>query len=204
MEKTTSQFIEELQALLSQPVCLAKPESYLDIAAYKKISPEMFFDDEHFLPPNDPLIQVQAKILQTMRHGPFEFTRLGVNELLKAYLKNVGIEDEEACTRCYLECLYQLYLFCLLDSYPYTELFWDYLNRCFDSVSKYLIENMFVLSCQEFLFKVSAMGKKAAEKNLPTGTIQHSFHNIEIWARSKGFIELADKAKNYRFNLEII
>lgn len=204
MEKTTSQFIQELKTLMCQPLCLSESESYLDIAVHKKIFPNMLLADEHYPPPNNPLIQVQAKILQTMQHGPFEYTRLGVNELLKAYLKNVSIEQEDACTRLYLECVYQLYLYSLLGSYPYTELFWDYLNLCFDSVSKFLIEYMCVEACQEFLFKVSLMGKKAAEKNFPTGTIQHSFHNIEIWARSKGFAELADKAKNYRFNLEII
>lgn len=204
MQKTTTQFIKELKSIMTQPLCLSKPPVYLDIAYDKKVSSEMLYSDEYFLPPNDPLIQIQAVILQTMQSGPFEFTRLGINELLKSYLKCVNKENEEPCTRCYFEGIYQLYLFGLLESYPYTELFWEYLNQCFDSVSDFLIKHMLVYACQEFLSKVSLMGKKAAQKNLPTGSLQHSFHKIEIWARTNGFLDLADNAKNYRFNLEII
>lgn len=204
MLKTTTQFIKELKAIMTQPLCLSKSPAYLDIAFDKNISSEMLYSDECFLPPNDPLIQIQAVILQTMQSGPFEYTRLGINELLKSYLKCVNKENAEPCTRCYFEGLYQLYLFSLLESYPYTELFWEYFNQCFDSVGNYLIKNMLVFACEEFLHKVSLMGTKAAQKNLPTGSLQHTFHKIEIWARTNGFFELADKAKNYRFNLEII
>jgi hypothetical protein len=46
------------------------------------------------------------------------------------------------------------------------------------------------------------MGKSAAQKGLHTSSIQHFLHNLEIRAREEGFTELADSAKNHRFNLE--
>lgn len=203
LQYTTTLFVEELQKILDQPLCLEQEQSYLDLSLTRDILPELFQEQEK-LPPADPLVQALAIILRTMESGPFEFTKLGINELLKSYLRRVKQENEEACTRCYLNCVYQLYLYGLLERYPYTDLFWEYLSLCFDTVSKYLIENKLVAGCQVFLNKVAIMGKWAAQKNLHTSSIQNFLHNMEIWARAEGFYELADNAKNNRFNLEAL
>ncbi|PKM90682.1 MAG: hypothetical protein CVU87_01590 [Firmicutes bacterium HGW-Firmicutes-12] len=204
MQQSTKQFLEDLKKHLVEPLCLSKDNTYVDLATNQRIEFDLLSVDENYLPPNDPLIQVLAIILQTMQEGPFEFTRLGVNELLKSYLRRVNTDNEQSCTLCYLECIYQLSLYGLLENYPYTNFFWDYLCKCFDTISKYLIEYSLVFACQVFLYKVSVMAKDAAQKNLHTSSIQHLLHNIEIWARAEGYYELADDAKNKRFNLETV
>jgi hypothetical protein len=204
MQQSTKQFIEELKKHLVEPLCLSFENAYVDLATIQRINFDILSVDENYLPPHNSLIQVLAIILQTMQDGPFEFTRLGVNELLKSYLRKLSPENEQVCTLCYLECIYQLSLYGLLEHYPYTNLFWDYLSKCLNTISKYLIEQKSVYACQVFLYKVSLMGKDAAQKNLHTGSIQQIFHNIEIWAHSEGYYELADSAKNKRFNLEIV
>jgi hypothetical protein len=80
---------------------------------------------------------------------------------------------------------------------------WDYLSRCFDTVGQFLVEQKLDRGCLVFLNDVSSMGKTSAGKGLHTSLIQHLFHNLELQARKEGFDELADSAKNYRFNLEI-
>lgn len=201
MEYDTALFVWKLQEILDQPLCLDNPR-YLDLSVTKEATKELLQNAANQPPLSDPLIRVLGLILETMTKGPFELTRLGVNELLKSYLSRVQKENEAPCTRCYLDCIYQLYLYSLLEHYPYPDLFWESLSRYFDAVSRYLIENKLADSCEIFLKKVSAMGKFAALKGLPTSSLQHFLHNIEIWAREEGFPELADSARNHRFNLE--
>lgn len=199
MRYNSTLFVEELQKILSQPLS-PEDHSYLDLSAAKEVSLDMLAD----VPPADPLTEAVGLILDSMNHGPFELTRLGINELLKSYLSRVSKENERSCTRSYLDCIYQLYLFALLERYPYTDLFWEYLSLCFDTVSRHLVEHKLLVSCQVFLSKVTLMGKWAAQKNLHTNLIQHFLHNMEIWAREEGYLELADSAKNHRFNLETV
>lgn len=201
MEYDPSLFVGKLQEILDQSPCLDNSR-YLDLTRTVETTRELLQNEAKKPPLSDPLIRVLGLILESMDNGPFEMTRLGINELLKSYLVRVNGENEAACTRCYLDCIYQLYLYSLLDSYPYTELFWESLSRCFDPVSRYLIENKLIHSCEVFLIKVSSMGKRAALKGLHTSSIQHYLHNIEIWAREEGFPDLADSARNHRFNLE--
>jgi len=201
LEYDTALYVEKLQKFLDQPLCLDNPR-YLDLSVTKEVNKEVLQNAAKQRPLSDPLIRALGLILETMTKGPFELTRLGVNELLKSYLVRVQKENETACTRCYLDCICQLYLYSLLEHYPYTDLFWECLSQYFDTVSRYLIENKLTDSCEVFLKKVSAMGKCAAQKGLHTSSVQHFLHNMEVWAREEGFPELADIARNHRFNLE--
>lgn len=204
MTHNTVNFVENLQEILANPLCLRENSSYLDLSCCKDIKEDELYEQARILPKHDPLTEAIALILETMEKGPFELTRLGINELLKSYLIQVQPDNEELCTECYLNCIYQTYLFSLLDIYPYTDLFWEHLSTCFDTISKYLIMNKLNKGCQVFLNKISIMGKLSAQKGLHTSSIQHFLHNMEIWAREEGFSDLADNAKNNRFNLEVL
>lgn len=202
MSPDPARFVAKLQSILAEPLCLEGNPRYIDLSRDNQVDDDGLHSSLAELPPSDPLIKALTVILQSMERGPFDLTRLGINELLKSYLFRVDETNQENCTHCYLNCIYQLYLFGLLENYPYTDLFWEFLSLCFDTVSKYLIEHKLDRGCQVFLNKVSTMGKWAAQKGLHTSSIQHFLHNMEIWAREEGFSELADSAKNHRFNLE--
>ena len=201
MDWDTALYVEKLREILEQPLGLDNP-LYLDLSAAGEITKDALLKAAQEPPRPDPLIRALGLILETMREGPFELTRLGVNELLKSYLLRIAKENEAACTRCYLDCIYQLYLNSLLPQYPYAALFWESLSRCLDTVGRYLIAHNLACSLEFYLKKVAVMGKHAALKGLHTSSIQHLLHNIETWARREGFPELADSARNQRFNLE--
>lgn len=202
MQLDTCSYVKELQNTLFKPLCIEGNPQYLDLSLSKEIDDDQLVQFSKQCPTPDPLTDALSLVLTTMRWGPFEYTRLGINEILKSFLIHIQEDNQEDCTKCYMTCIYQIYLSGLLDEYPYTDLFWEYLSQCFDTVSKYLIEHKLDKGCQIFLNQVSKMGKWAAQKGLHTSSIQHFLHNMEIWARKDGFFELADSAKNHRFNLE--
>lgn len=194
--------IQEIQKILeAQPSFKEKQEEYLDISQITRADEEALRTAKGRLPPPDPLVHALAMILETMKNSPFALTRLGINELLKSFLYRVNAENQEACSEKYLSSVYEIFLSMLKD-YPFEELLWEYLSQCFDTISKYLIARRLAKGCQVFLDKVALMGKAAAGHGLHTSSIQHFLHNLEVKAREEGFEELADSAKNHRFNLE--
>lgn len=195
-------FVARLQKILAEPMGLEEAGVYLDISTTSQIDRDVLQTSAQGLPPSQPLIQVLAIILLTMARGPFDLTRLGINELLKSYLQQVNIENQEFYTQAYIDCIYQIYLFNLAGDYPFKDLLWEYLSKCFITVGRFLVEQGLVEGCQIFLNRVSTMGKSAAQKGLHTSSIQSFLHNLEVRAREEGFDELADSAKNHRFNLE--
>lgn len=196
------QIVAEIQNNLVQYTFSQEQEGYLDISSINKVNEQTLRGAMNKLPPPDPLINALALILTTMQGGPFDFTRLSINELLKSYLYQVTTENQEACTQKYLNCVYEIYLCMIAQGYPFQELLWEYLSQCFNTISKYLIEHRLAEGCQVFLNKVATMGKSAAGQGLHTSSIQHFLHNLEVRAREEGFMELADSARNHRFNLE--
>ncbi len=204
MNYDTAVFVQNIRQALS-PLVFPSPaedDSYMDLAAVSAIEE---FDPQKAcrqVPSPDPLVRALGLLLETMEKGPFDMTCLGINELFKKYLFLVTEENEEKCTQRFFDCIYQLFLTSLLESYPFTGLFWEYLCLTLATVSEYLIEKELIAAGQIFLKTVAIMGRYATQKYLPTCTIQHLMHNMEIWAREEGYLEFADCAKNHRFNLE--
>lgn len=195
-------FVAEIRSILAQYTFSEEQGDYLEISAVTDFNGWKIPQSLDQLPPPDPLVDALALILDSMRQGPFELTRYGVNELLLSYLSQVNEENQEACTKKYLQCIYQIFLCMNSQDYPFQDLLWEYLSQCFNAISKYLLEHRLADGCQAFLTKVATMGKSAAAQGLHTSSIQHFLHNLEMRAREEGFDELADSAKNYRFNLE--
>ncbi|MDD2402159.1 MAG: hypothetical protein PHI90_10800 [Clostridia bacterium] len=195
-------FVKKLQEILSQPPCFENNTSYLDLGQVSSIDDTKLETTFGHIPPSDPLTKALGYILQSMRRKPFTLTKLGINELLKSYLYHINTDNQKVFTTCYLGCIEQIFLSCLSKNYPFTNLLWEYLSRCFNTVSEYLVAHKLEQGCQVFLDKVSCISKTAAQEGLHTSLIQYFLHNLEIWAREEGYIELADNAKNYRFNIE--
>lgn len=202
MEYNPAPFVAGLQKIFTEEMYWEENTDYLDISASSQINRDALETALRIVPPPQPLIQALAIILLTMEQGPFDLTRLGINELLKSYLRQVNKENQGFCTQAYLNCIYQIYLFNLTGDYPFKDLLWEYLSRCFTTVGRFLVEQSLVEGCQIFLNQVSTMGKSAAQKGLHTSSIQSFLHSLEVRAREEGFTELADSAQNHRFNLE--
>jgi len=195
-------YIGEIQRILAPYTFTTEQDGYLDISQINTVNEQTLQEAINQLPPADPLVNVLSMIRSAMLGSPFALTRFGINELLKSYLNQINKENQEACTQKYLDIVFEIYLCMIAPGYPFQELLWEYLSQCFNTISKYLIEHCLVDGCQVFLNKVATMGKSAAGHGLHTSSIQHFLHNLEIRAREEGFLELADSAKNHRFNLE--
>lgn len=196
-------FVRELQEILAAvPAGQDHAFVYLDISQSCEIDETKLHESMGQLPPGDPLVKALGRVLSTMKEGPFELTRLGINELIKSYLYRVNKENQEPYTHAYLNCIQQIYLTGAAGNYPFIDLLWEYLSRIFHTVSIFLLDRYLVQACRIFLSKVSSMGRSAAQRGLPTSSIQHFLYNMEIRAHEEGFAELARTAKSHRFNLE--
>lgn len=202
MAKDFLSLVADIQNLLAQYTFNDKNNGYLDISDINTVNKDSLQEARNILPADDPLTNALGLILTTMHQGPLVVTKMAINELLKSYLFQINNENQEACTQKYLTCVYEVFLVMITQNYPYQELLWEYLSQCFNTISSYLIKQRLVDGCQAFLDKVAAMGKSAAQHGLHTSTIQHFLHNLEVRAQEQEFTELADSAKNHRFNLE--
>jgi len=196
-------FTKEIQEILAKPLCLPKSGRYLDLAQVSDFTKVHLEESLGILPDEDPIAEATFLIIQSMKEYHLAQTKIGINELLKAYLKLINTEHEEECTDLFADYIFEIYLYSLQKDYPYTDLLWNYLSNCFHIVSQYLLENGYIKGCEIFLQKIAAMGKTAAQKGLHTSSIQHFLHTLELRAKELDYNELAAIAKNHRFNLEI-
>lgn len=196
-------FTKEVQSILSRPLCLPRSGKYLDLAQISDFNKICLEESAGFLPEEDPIAEVTFLIIQSMKEFHLAQTKIGINELLKAYLRIITTDHEEECTELFSDYIFEIYLYSLQKNYPYTDLLWNYLSNCFHVVSQYLLEKGYIKGCEIFLQKIATMGKTAAQKGLHTSSIQHFLHTLELRAGELGYTELAAVAKNHRFNLEI-
>jgi len=196
-------FTRKIHEILSRPFCMPKSSKYLDLAEISDFNKIHLEESISILPDEDPIAEATFLIIQSMKDFHLAQTKIGVNELLKAYLKIIDTEHEEECTEIFSNYIFEIYLYSLQKNYPYTDLLWNYLSNCFHVVSQYLLENGYIKGCEIFLQKIATMGKTAAQKGLHTSSIQHFLHTLELRAKELDYNELAAVAKNHRFNLEI-
>jgi len=200
---STIEFCKIIREILAKPLCLPKSGRYLDLAKFSDlnvINPE---EREIDWPDQNPIAEATHLIIETMIGCNLTLTKMGINELLKAYLRFINSENEKDCTELFSDYIYEIYLYGLKTDYPYTDLLWNYLSNCFHVVSQYLLEKGYTEGCRIFLQQIAAMGKAAAQKGLHTSTIQHFLHTLELRAKELNQSELAAAAKNHRFILEI-
>lgn len=199
---TIQEFIKTIQEYFQSPIQVTEQCAYLDLSINKKITKELLLEKKDIYPDQNPIADGVCLIIKTMRDCHLSQTKLGINELLKAYLLNIDEDNQERCTEIFLDYLNEIYLYSLKDSFPYTDLLWGYLSQCFFPIAMFLLEEGYVLGCQIFLLKVTAMGKIAAQKGLHTSSIQEFLHTLELRAQELGHDDFKAIAKNHRFNLE--
>jgi len=196
-------FASTIRELFSQPFCSPLEGNYLDLAQVTDLNKIDLEKKIHILPEPNPIAEATFLIIQSMKECHLTQTKIGVNELLKAYLNVINKDHEKECSEVFSDYLFEIYLYSLQKNYPYTDLLWNYLSNCFHVVSQYLLESGYVRGCEIFLQQIAAMGKTAAQKGLHTSSIQHFLHTLELRAGELGYSDLAAAAKNHRFNLEI-
>jgi hypothetical protein len=130
-----TEFAGQIQKILSQPLCLAKPSQYLDLAQITDFSHMDLKVKANTLPEPDPIAEATFLIIESMKECHLSQTKIGINELFKAYLNIIDPDQEEKCTKLFAENIFQIYLYSLQKEYPYTDLLWSYLSSCFHVVS---------------------------------------------------------------------
>lgn len=197
-------FTNKIQEILfKKNLWLPKSDKYLDLAQVTDFSNLNLEDTKNIPPDEDPIGEATFLIIESMKECHLTITKIGINELLKAFLRLVESKHEKECTELFSEYIFEIFLYSLKNDYPFTDLLWNYLSNCFHVVTQYLLEQGYIEGCQIFLQQIAAMGKAAAQKGLHTSTIQHFLHTLELRARELDYPELAAAAKNHRFNLEI-
>lgn len=200
---TIQEFIKKVQGYFQCPVKTQEEGAYFDLSITKRITKEMLFERKAIGPEQHSVAEGVCLVIRTMQNCHLTKTKLGINELLKAYLLNLDEENQEKSTEIFLGYLYEIYLYSLQDSFPYTDLLWGYLSQCFFPIAMFLMEEGYLVGCQAFLQKVATMGKIAAQKALHTSSTQEFLHTLELRAQELGHEDLGAIAKNHRFNLEI-
>lgn len=200
---TIQEFLKTLQGCFQAPLNIPEENTYLDLSLTKRITAELLTQNKDLLPAQDLIAEGVCLVIETLKDCHLTKAKLGINELLKAYLLNINEENQEKVTEIFLDYLYEIYLYSLKDSFPYTDLLWGYLSQCFFPIAMFLIEEGYIEGCQVFLLKTAYMGKIAAQKGLHTSSIQEFLHTLELRAQELGYEDLGATAKNHRFNLEL-
>lgn len=197
-----NQFHKNITTILARPINFTLKDAYLDLADLSDYKTALHKEEIDTAPLDNPLIDATSLIVKSMKSCHLTHTKLGINELLKSFLCNIDSDNQEKCAEMYSDFLYELFLYCIQDVFPYTDLLWNYLGNCFHTVSLILVEKGYVNACDILLKKISIMGKVAAQKGLHTSNIQHFLYTLEVRASELNYTDIASLAENYRFNLE--
>jgi len=193
-------FVEKLRYHLNSVKAPIAENGYLDLGKSKAITEELLHTDNSF--PYNPLAEAYQLIVVALNERNLDKVKLGVNEILKTYLKIISDDNQETVTHEFIERIKLIFRFSLLQSFPYSNFLWLYICRSVQTVATYLLEKSYTSACKIFLEYIADMGKTAAKEGLRTDILQHFLVMFEINASEKGFEDLAGEAKNHRHNLE--
>lgn len=206
---TLAEFLKELQMYLE--LVQAAPDSgdvdnenilkgYLDLAEHYRIFDENLqaVDNLFF----EPLSEAFCLIINELNKNNIDKAKMGINELLKFYLRKVKKDNQGRCTHLFMTRIKYIFLYSLLDSFPFTELLWQYMCKCIQPVGFYLLEKQLNEACLVYSDYIFIIGKAAARKGLPTDKLQHFLRMTEVKALEAGLDKLAGHVKNHRHNIE--
>lgn len=198
-------FIKDLRTLFEDTDKKPKegPFDYLDLGEISDCSPEQLLNAQWFLPVDSPAYNAFLKIVGALQTNEILHARLGINEFLRQYLRHTVSPIIGCSSHTFLEHLYLIVLFFTQDGFPYEQYFYDYLIKCYHPVCSFLLSRQKEEEIALFMEHIAAVGKIAAQKQKDTGSIHHLLRNIETYAGTKQLKDLAAKAKDSRYNLEI-
>jgi hypothetical protein len=194
-------FAVRLQQVLSKPWDFTGPKNYICLHHINEVTREMLNGDTG-CPEGDPLTDAFNLIIEQAQHLYAENIVLGINEILKTYLKRVNEENQKAITLRVMECLKLLFQFITGDNFPYTEKIWEAISLMTKPVGLFLIRERLFAACAVFFESAAFLGRQAARKGLSTGILQHAFRISELASRKASHPELASLLQNLRQNLE--
>jgi len=202
--ETVAEYVKQLKSILGEVrvETTMQPSTYIDLSCLDNHQDlKLRLASEEL--PRDPLAEALDLILHKVVYCQVEKVKLGINELLKAYLQAVNQENEKPVTQLYLSRLDLIFRRCLIGDFPYQQEVWDYLGGCLNTTGLYLINQGLSAAARELLDIIFHLGKLAAQKGLQTSTTQGYLRVLEEGAVRQGYPDLASSAKNFRFNLEL-
>lgn len=173
---------------------------YTDLAAAETFTQEKPGADAGT--PPDNLVSFQEIMMVEIANCNLDKIQLGINELLKHFLKTISRDREQYMAEQYLYRLRMIFKRCLLPDFPFAEEIWNYICACLRSTGSHLLEQEYYAAVREIIDSLSGMGRIAALHGLPTANTQSSLRILENKALEKNEKQLASVAKNARFNLE--
>ncbi len=205
---STSVFLEKLQRYLSQIEVSSDGDdkntgaAYLDLAERYKLLVEDLTVSEDDTLPFEPLSEAFSLIVSELNRNNLDKGKIGINEILKFYLRKINKSNQEKCTHLFLIRIKYVFVYSLLPSFPFTDMLWQYICKCIQPVGFYLLDKQFAEACLIFSDYIANIGKIAAHEGLPTDKIQHYLRMTETKALEVGLDQLAGHVKNHRHNLE--
>jgi len=201
---TIDEFIRNLRGLF-EPTHSQKESNldYLDLGEINECDAETLLNARTVFPAENPVYFAFLKIISSMKKSEILHARLAINEFLLQYLIHTDNCGQDYSSRTFLEHLYFVVLYFTQDRFPYQHYFYEYLIKCYHPVCSFLLSGQKEEEIEVFMEHIAAVGKIAAQKQMDTSSIQHLLRNIETYADSKQLKDLAAKAKDSRYNLEI-
>lgn len=194
-------YVRELKMHLEKVSIPEENDNYLDLAAVTNPDKNALQND--YLLPERPLSQAFELILDELNARNLDKVKLGINELLKTYIKIVSEKGQEEETHAFLTRIKLIFRYSLLPSFPYANHLWHYICLCLQNTAFILLKDNKHKACKILLDYVATMGKSAAKEGLRTDILQYFLVMFELKARDNGLEELMGEAKNHRHNLEV-
>ncbi len=193
-------YLTKIRDVLAQSSPNEDSQTYLDLAAVEKLTSPG--DLLLSVPPGDGLMGFQEIMMAEIARCNSDKIKIGINELLKHLLVTIDKNTEQYLAERHLYRLRMIFKRCLIPSFPFPEEIWNYICDCLRNTGSFLVEREYYTASREVIDSLTAMGRTAALKGLPTATTQSALRSIENTALQKNERKLASIAKNARFNLE--
>ncbi|ATW23493.1 hypothetical protein [Candidatus Formimonas warabiya] len=194
-------FTATLKEILDDPWDLPETNDYIRLDTIGEVCPDHLLRDNS-LPPADPLVDAFNIIIEQAQNLFVDNITLGMNEILKAYLKKINPGNQSLLTSRVIEYVHLIFLFITKESFPYTEKIWEDMSAMAKPVGICLIRNNLTQASLLFFEFLAGLGKQAARTGLSTGTLQHGFRVWELNARDCSCTEVESLVRNLRQNLE--
>lgn len=200
--RSSQTFIIYLRQVLNGPQPEIESGSFLRLDHVREISPAELAADNSALPPPDPVADAYHLIVSQFKYLNIDNLILGVNELMKNYLKNINHTNQQCFTEKNMDRIVLLFLLATEENHPFSEKLWEYLSASTKPVGLFLMEQELSEAFSLYIQFMGTIGKRAARKNLSTGSLQHVFRILEARTAQKSWKEACFQIKNIRQNLE--
>ncbi|MGI6711564.1 MAG: hypothetical protein ACOX4L_02365 [Bacillota bacterium] len=194
-------FVGQLKEILNNP-WEPQTQNYLRLDNVNEIDLTELKNDAVNLPPADPLNEAFNLIIRQIQSMLLENVLFGLNEIYKAYLRNIDKNNQCNLTCRLTDHLYLLFIFITKNSFPFLEQVWEIICSMSKPVGLFLIKNGFSQGASYFIEFLACIGKQAARHSLNTRTLQHVFRMLELTAQDHHWEEMKSQLQNLRQNLE--